>query len=106
MVHDPPAAPSAAGPSPEIVADVRRLVAGGAREITCSGRTSMPTALTCRSPGRPDLADVLEAVHGIEELWRIRFLTSHPQDMSPAASSRGGGAAQSVPLLGAGRAVR
>ena len=29
-----------------------------------------------------DLADLLHAVHEIEGLWRIRFLTSHPNYMS------------------------
>jgi tRNA-2-methylthio-N6-dimethylallyladenosine synthase len=34
-------------------------------------------------PGqRPDLADLLAAVHEVEGLWRIRFLTSHPNYMS------------------------
>jgi tRNA-2-methylthio-N6-dimethylallyladenosine synthase len=32
--------------------------------------------------GSPDLADLLEAVHAIEGLERIRFLTSHPSDMT------------------------
>ena len=31
---------------------------------------------------RPDLADVLRAIHDFGDLWRIRFLTSHPKDMS------------------------
>jgi tRNA-2-methylthio-N6-dimethylallyladenosine synthase len=30
----------------------------------------------------PDLADLLRAVHEIEGLWRIRFLTSHPNYMT------------------------
>jgi tRNA-2-methylthio-N6-dimethylallyladenosine synthase len=34
-------------------------------------------------PGqRPDLADLLAAVHEVDGLWRIRFLTSHPNYMS------------------------
>ena len=30
----------------------------------------------------PDLADLLVAVHEVEGLWRIRFLTSHPNYMT------------------------
>jgi tRNA-2-methylthio-N6-dimethylallyladenosine synthase len=34
-------------------------------------------------PGaRPDLADLLYAVHEVSDLWRIRFLTSHPVYMN------------------------
>jgi tRNA-2-methylthio-N6-dimethylallyladenosine synthase len=34
-------------------------------------------------PGqRPDLADLLHAIHAVDGLWRIRFLTSHPNYMS------------------------
>ncbi|MFB0546844.1 MAG: MiaB/RimO family radical SAM methylthiotransferase, partial [Anaerolineae bacterium] len=35
-------------------------------------------------PGRPDLAHLLTAIHNVKGLWRIRFLTSHPKDMSEA----------------------
>jgi tRNA-2-methylthio-N6-dimethylallyladenosine synthase len=31
---------------------------------------------------KPDLADLLYELNGIEGLWRIRFLTNHPKDMS------------------------
>ncbi|RLC70331.1 MAG: tRNA (N6-isopentenyl adenosine(37)-C2)-methylthiotransferase MiaB, partial [Chloroflexi bacterium] len=33
-------------------------------------------------PGRPDLADLLEELNQVQGLSRIRFLTSHPKDMS------------------------
>jgi len=33
-------------------------------------------------PDQPTLAGLLEAVHEIDALWRIRFLTSHPADMA------------------------
>jgi len=72
--------PQRSRPIPEIVADVRRLVAGGAREVTLLGQNV--DAYGGDLLGRSDLADVLEAVHAVEGLWRIRFLTSHPQDMS------------------------
>lgn len=67
-------------PPEEIVAEVRDLVARGAREITLLGQNvdSYGTDL----PGRPDLADLLRAIHDAPGLWRIRFLTSHPADMT------------------------
>jgi tRNA-2-methylthio-N6-dimethylallyladenosine synthase len=33
-------------------------------------------------PDQPTLAGLLEALHDIDGLWRLRFLTSHPADMA------------------------
>jgi tRNA-2-methylthio-N6-dimethylallyladenosine synthase len=66
-------------PVDEIVEEVRCLVERGAREVTLLGQNV--DAYGHDLPGQPDLADLLTAVHGIENLWRIRFLTSHPADM-------------------------
>jgi tRNA-2-methylthio-N6-dimethylallyladenosine synthase len=33
-------------------------------------------------PGKPDLADLLTELNKISSLWRIRFLTNHPKDMT------------------------
>jgi tRNA-2-methylthio-N6-dimethylallyladenosine synthase len=63
----------------EIVEEVECLVERGAREVTLLGQNV--DAYGRDLPGRPDLADLLTAVHEIEGLWRIRFLTSHPADM-------------------------
>lgn len=72
--------PQRSRPIAEIAADVERLVARGAREITLLGQNV--DAYGRDLPDRPDLADILHAVHDIEGLWRIRFLTSHPKDMT------------------------
>jgi len=66
-------------PMDEIVKEVECLVERGSREVTLLGQNV--DAYGHDLPGQPDLADVLTAVHGIEGLWRIRFLTSHPADM-------------------------
>jgi tRNA-2-methylthio-N6-dimethylallyladenosine synthase len=66
-------------PADEIVEEVECLVHRGAREVTLLGQNV--DAYGHDLPGQPDLADLLTAVHGIEDLWRIRFLTSHPADM-------------------------
>lgn len=63
-----------------IVTEVRELVARSAREVTLLGQNV--DAYGSDLPARPDLTDVLSAVHQIEDLWRIRFLTSHPADMT------------------------
>ncbi|MER2598259.1 MAG: tRNA (N6-isopentenyl adenosine(37)-C2)-methylthiotransferase MiaB [Caldilineales bacterium] len=68
-------------PLAEIVAEVEDLVAQGVREVTLLGQ--IVDRYGYDLPGqRPDLADLLRAIHDIEDLWRIRFLTSHPNYMS------------------------
>jgi tRNA-2-methylthio-N6-dimethylallyladenosine synthase len=72
-------------PVDEIVADVRDLAARGVREVTLLGQNvdSYGHDLGDAGQGRPpDLPDLLEAVHQVPGLARIRFLTSHPADMT------------------------
>ena len=77
-------------PINEIVYEIRGLVAQGVREVTLLGQIVDRYGHDWRngsnpqnaSGGTPDLADLLHAVHEIEGLWRIRFLTSHPNYMS------------------------
>lgn len=64
----------------EIVDEIKGYVRRGVREVTLLGQTV--DAYGHDLPGRPDLADLLQAVHAIDGLWRIRFLTSHPKMMS------------------------
>lgn len=68
-------------PPEEVVAEARCMVAQGVREITLLGQNV--DAYGHDLPGRPTLAGLLHALHEIEGLWRIRFLTSHPGDMTP-----------------------
>ncbi len=75
--------PQRSRPIQEIVADARDLVARGAREITLLGQNVDAYGNDREGgPSDADLADVLHAVHDIDDLWRIRFLTSHPSDMT------------------------
>ncbi len=67
-------------PVDEIVEEVQCLVERGAREVTLLGQNV--DAYGHDLPRRPDLADLLRAVHEVDALWRLRFLTSHPNDMS------------------------
>ena len=87
-------------PVDEIVNEVRGLVAQGVREVTLLGQivdrygydwrgemgnsASVAPFLGGTQSVEPehDLANLLHAVHEIEGLWRIRFLTSHPNYMT------------------------
>jgi len=90
-------------PVEEIVNEVRGLVAQGVREVTLLGqivdrygydwRGELGNSATVKafegserlpfsSDPSFDLADLLRAVHEIDGLWRIRFLTSHPNYMT------------------------
>ncbi|WP_448337745.1 tRNA (N6-isopentenyl adenosine(37)-C2)-methylthiotransferase MiaB [Chloroflexus aurantiacus] len=67
-------------PLAEIVEEVRRIVARGAKEITLLGQ--IVDSWGHDLPGRPELADLLEAVDPTPGLLRLRFLTSHPAWMT------------------------
>jgi tRNA-2-methylthio-N6-dimethylallyladenosine synthase len=67
-------------PLAEIVDEVTRIVARGAREITLLGQ--IVDSWGHDLAGRPELADLLEAVHEVPGLQRLRFLTSHPAWMT------------------------
>ena len=56
------------------------LAQRGVREVTLLGQNV--DSYGHDLPEAPDLADLLEAVNGVDDLERIRFLTSHPNDMS------------------------
>mgnify|MGYP002847228303 CR=1 FL=1 len=64
----------------DIVREVTLLVERGVREVTLLGQNvdsyGHDLAKSC------DLGDLLEAVNDVDRLERVRFLTSHPNDMS------------------------
>ncbi len=82
--------PEVSRPLAQIVGEVQDLARRGVREITLLGQNVDSyghdlAGVDRRIAGgqwRPDLADLLEAVHEVEGLARIRFLTSHPADMT------------------------
>jgi tRNA-2-methylthio-N6-dimethylallyladenosine synthase len=86
--------PEVSRPGDEIIAEVQGLARRGVREVTLLGQnvdsyghdlTPLPVPHQGKADRKgqpPDLADLLEAVHDIEGLARIRFLTSHPADMT------------------------
>ena len=64
----------------DILKEVKELVKKGVREITLLGQNVNSYGL--KEKGYPDFADLLDMVSKIDGLWRIRFTTSHPKDLS------------------------
>jgi len=66
---------------PDIVAECRQLVDQGVKEITLLGQivTSYGKRDLPVREGRSGFAQLIEAVHGIEGLERIRFTSPHPK---------------------------
>jgi tRNA-2-methylthio-N6-dimethylallyladenosine synthase len=67
---------------PEVIeAEVRQLAAEGCREVTLLGQTV--NSYRYSSGGRTwRLSDLLERLHGIEGLDRLKFVTNYPRDMT------------------------
>jgi tRNA-2-methylthio-N6-dimethylallyladenosine synthase len=66
---------------PDIVAECRELVAGGVKEITLLGQivTSYGKRDYPLRDGKSGFVQLLEAVHEIDGLQRIRFTSPHPK---------------------------
>ncbi|MGQ9667843.1 MAG: MiaB/RimO family radical SAM methylthiotransferase, partial [Anaerolineae bacterium] len=71
--------PQQSRPMEDIYRDALELVERGAREMILLGQNV--DAYGTDLPGGPNLAGLLEKLHDIPGLWRLRFLTSHPADM-------------------------
>jgi len=68
-------------PLAEVVREVEALVADGVVEVTLLGQN-----IDSYGKDRPegeDLHHLLHACHAVEGLKRLRFVTSHPEDMDP-----------------------
>jgi tRNA-2-methylthio-N6-dimethylallyladenosine synthase len=68
-------------PSAAIVAEVEALAARGVIEVMLLGQNV--NSYGKRTPGELSFAELLRRVDAIDGLERIRFTTSHPQDLSP-----------------------
>jgi tRNA-2-methylthio-N6-dimethylallyladenosine synthase len=64
----------------DVRAEVAHLALRGVREVTLLGQTV--EAYGHDLPDQPDLGDLLRALHDIEGIARLRFLTSYPKDMT------------------------
>ncbi len=63
----------------DVVHETEMLVSRGVKEVTLLGQNV--DSYGHDLPGKVNLADLLEAVNEVKGLNRIRFLTSHPNDM-------------------------
>ena len=63
----------------EVVAEVRRAVAEGYREVTLLGQNVNSYGKDHKAA---DFADLLRMVDEVEGIRRVRFMTSHPKDIS------------------------
>src|SRR4030095_3223208 len=68
-------------PSANIIAEIESLVAQGVIEVMLLGQNV--NSYGKLTPGELSFAELLARVDSIEGLMRIRFTTSHPQDLSP-----------------------
>lgn len=64
----------------DVLAEVERVVAAGAREVTLLGQNVNSYGRDL--PGAIDFPDLLRRVDAVEGLDRLRFTTSHPKDMT------------------------
>ncbi len=67
-------------PIMEIAREAEMLAQRGVKEVTLLGQNV--DSYGHDLPEKPDLADLLTAVNDVAGLERVRFLTSHPNDMS------------------------
>ena len=69
----------------DILREVKELVSDGVREVTLLGQNvNSYRGISLEGNGEKvwDFADLIRALDGIEGLERIRFMTSHPKDLS------------------------
>lgn len=67
--------------SDDILAEVREMAAQGVREVTLLGQNVNSYGL--KSPNEVTFAQLIRDIANIDDIWRIRFTTSHPRDISP-----------------------
>ncbi len=66
--------------SEEILTEIRQLVDRGVKEVTLLGQNVNSYGRTLAHP--ITFTDLLKQIHAIDGLERIRFMTSHPKDLS------------------------
>jgi tRNA-2-methylthio-N6-dimethylallyladenosine synthase len=74
--------PEASRAAADIIAEVEGLAATGVREITLLGQNVNAYGKEPGFVGRETFADLLRAACGVQGIERVRFMTSHPKDMS------------------------
>lgn len=62
----------------DIVAEIKKLAADGVKEVTLLGQN----VNSYKGEGNVDFADLLRMIDKVDGIERIRFMTSHPKDLS------------------------
>ncbi|MCZ7661921.1 MAG: tRNA (N6-isopentenyl adenosine(37)-C2)-methylthiotransferase MiaB [Thermoleophilia bacterium] len=75
--------PEASRPAADIAREVRELAAAGVREVTLLGQNVNAYGREPGFAGAEDFPALLEALADVSGIERIRFMTSHPKDVSP-----------------------
>jgi tRNA-2-methylthio-N6-dimethylallyladenosine synthase len=86
-------------PAAAVVAEARRMVAQGTREITLLGQNVNAWHGEAPDGGTWGLARLLLALAEIEGLARLRYTTSHPRDMDADLIAAHGAIPQLMPFL-------
>ena len=86
-------------PAAEVIAEIRRLVEAGAREIVLLGQNVNAYHGVAPGGGEWRLGRLICAIAEIDCLERIRYTTSHPRDMSTDLISVHGKVPQLMPFL-------
>ncbi|WP_395001481.1 tRNA (N6-isopentenyl adenosine(37)-C2)-methylthiotransferase MiaB [Sphingomonas sp.] len=81
-------------PAADIVAEANALATGGAREITLLGQN-----VNAWSDGSAGLDHLIRAIARIDGVERIRYMTSHPADMTDALIAAHAEVPQLMPYL-------
>jgi tRNA-2-methylthio-N6-dimethylallyladenosine synthase len=75
--------PEASRPAADVIAEVTGLAAAGVREVTLLGQNVNAYGKEPGLTGSKTFAGLLRAACQVEGIDRVRFMTSHPKDMSP-----------------------
>ena len=86
-------------PAAAVLAEARRLVGGGAREITLLGQNVNAWHGAAPGGGHWGLGRLIEALADVPGLLRIRYTTSHPRDMDDALIAAHRDVPQLMPFL-------
>jgi tRNA-2-methylthio-N6-dimethylallyladenosine synthase len=89
----------ASRPVAALLAEARRLVERGAREITLLGQNVNAYHGSAPDGGETGLAGLVAALARIEGLERLRYTTSHPADMDDALIAAHGEEPKLMPFL-------
>jgi tRNA-2-methylthio-N6-dimethylallyladenosine synthase len=76
--------PEASRPAADILAEVDSLAAAGVREITLLGQNVNAYGMEAGFAGKESFPELLQLAGTVPGIERVRFMTSHPKDMSDA----------------------